>query len=151
MAVHRLERLQTVPAEAAACWQFFSSPSNLALLTPPALGFEVLTKVPAEIYEGLIITYRVRPLGGIPLTWVTEITRVRAPYYFCDEQRIGPYRLWHHEHFFTPNDQGLQLRDLVHYALSPLVELAHPWLVRPRLQAIFEFRRKAIAERFGSC
>jgi len=151
MAIHRFERFQSVRADAGTCWKFFSSPANLARLTPPDLGFEVLSEVPSEIYEGLIIAYRVRPLGGVPLTWVTEITRVRAPHYFCDEQRIGPYRLWHHEHFFTPTaqGQGLELRDLVHYALSPLVELAHPWLVRPRLEAIFDFRRQAVAARFG--
>jgi ligand-binding SRPBCC domain-containing protein len=86
-------------------------------------------------------------LAGFTVGWLTEITHVRAPFYFCDEQRSGPYRLWHHEHFFDPQADGtLLMRDVVHYALpfAPFGDMAHPWLVRPRLKAIFAHRRKVV-------
>lgn len=152
MILHRLDCEQIVTATLDQCWEFFSSPKNLAVITPPDLDFVVLSELPENVYAGLFIEYRVRPLLGIPVTWVTEITQAHAPHYFCDEQRHGPYRIWHHEHSFESLDGGkVRLRDRVHYALpfSPLSELVHPWLVTPRLKMIFDFRRAKIAEIFG--
>lgn len=152
MIIHRLESEQIVTATLERCWEFFSSPKNLSVITPPDLDFVVLSKLPKEVYAGLFIEYRVRPLLGIAVTWVTEITQVRAPHYFCDEQRHGPYRIWHHEHFFEElNDGKIRLRDRVHYSLpfSPLSDIVHPRLVMPRLKAIFDFRRQKITELFG--
>lgn len=115
------------------------------------MGFEVISKLPETMYPGLMIEYRVRPLMNIPVSWLTEITRLDAPSYFVDEQRHGPYSIWHHEHFFTPTADGkVLMRDLVHYMLpfSPLGDWMHPWLVRPRLNAIFHFRRTAVEKLF---
>jgi len=151
--IHVLKKRQVVNADVRTCWKFFSDPHNLAKITPPALGFRVLSELPGEIYEGMMIEYRVRPLLGVPVTWLTEISRVRPPHYFVDEQRVGPYALWHHEHEFLELDGGrTELVDRIHYVLplSPLSELAHPLLVAPQLKSIFDYRCQAVEEIFGA-
>jgi len=139
-----LERTQDLPVSLVDAWDFFSSPKNLAKITPKDLGFEVLGTVPEQMYEGLFIHYKVSPLFGIRMKWTTEITHVKEHRYFVDEQRIGPYRIWHHEHFFEETAEGVRMRDVVHYALpfGILGQLVHPWLVKPRLEEIFNFRFK---------
>ena len=125
------------------CWRFFSDPRNLAKITPPSLGFRVHSELPEQVYSGLMIRYTVSPLFGIPMSWLTEITRVQEPHYFVDEQRVGPYRVWHHEHFFRPLDEArTELRDLVHYGppLGPAGAILNAVLVRPQLERIFDFR-----------
>lgn len=151
MATHLLERSQIVHSTLDQCWAFFSDPRNLAEITPRSLSFEVLSDLPARIHAGLMIEYRVRPLLGLPMRWLTEITHVQEPAYFVDEQRAGPYRLWHHEHFFTELPGGkVEIRDRVHYQLpfTPLSEFVHPLLVAPELEKIFSYREKVVAERF---
>ena len=153
MAIHTLERLLIVHAPLEKCWRFFGDPRNLAQITPPALSFEVLSEVPAEMYAGLMIAYRVRPLFGVPVRWLTEISHVQAPHYFVDEQRVGPYRVWHHEHHFRAIEGGrTEVRDLVHYVLPFGIfgALTHPWLVAPELERIFAYREKKVAEIFGT-
>jgi ligand-binding SRPBCC domain-containing protein len=149
--IHTLENNQTVPASLAACWDFFSDPRNLARITPPELGFEVTSSLPARIHAGMMIEYRVRPLFGIPLAWLTEITHVDEPHCFIDEQRIGPYRIWHHEHRFTETGDGsVLMQDKVTYVLpfGPFGELAHPLVVKPQLRRIFDFREQAVRNLF---
>lgn len=149
--IHLLQKRQVVSASPEACWKFFSNPQNLAKITPPALGFRVMSELPDEIYEGMMIEYRVHPLLRIPLTWLTEISRVRAPHYFVDEQRVGPYALWHHEHSFSLMPDGrTEMTDRVHYVLplSPLSEVVHPLLVAPQLKAIFDYRIRAVEKLF---
>jgi len=148
MLLYTLHRRETIPVTPAAAWEFFSNPRNLPLITPPALGFEILTKEPApRIYPGMMIAYRVRPLPGLPWRWLTEITQVRAPGYFVDEQRAGPYALWHHEHWLRPaGASGTEVEDLVTYRL-PLGWLGgavHRLLVRRKLESIFDFRSAAV-------
>ena len=153
MPIHVLRSAQIIPASLDACWAFFSDPRNLPEITPPALGFQVLSDLPPVIHPGLMIEYRVRPLLGLPVTWLTEITHVASPHYFVDEQRVGPYALWHHEHHFTALPGGrTEIRDLVHYVLPLgwLGDLVHPILVAPQLAKIFAHREKAVATRFGS-
>ena len=152
MPIHTLRRTQIVPAALEECWAFFSDPGNLARITPPALDFQVLSEAVPTIYPGLMIEYRVRPLWRIPMTWLTEITHVDAPHRFVDEQRVGPYTIWHHEHTFRALDGGqTEIVDVVYYVLPLgwLGNLAHPFLVAPQLHAIFAFREKAVRERFG--
>lgn len=151
MKLHRLHAAQRLPISLEEAWAFFSRPENLPLITPPWLNFETTNEVGERMYAGMIITYRVRPVLGVPLRWVTEITHVDAPHYFVDEQRFGPYRFWHHQHFFRPVPGGVEVEDLVHYALplGPLGRAAHPLTVQPQLQEIFDFRRTALTERFG--
>ena len=151
MSIHRFERIQTVPTSLEEAWAFFSNPANLSAITPPALGFAVRSQLPTEMYAGLFITYRVRPLLNIALEWVTEITHVEHQRYFVDEQRVGPYALWHHEHHFREVPGGAEMRDLLHYSVGfgPFGDAAVRFVVRPRLEAIFAFRRAVLEERFG--
>ena len=131
------------------CWSFFSNPGNLGKITPPALGFAVKSELPGEIYAGLMIRYTVSPIAGIPMSWLTEITQVQKPHYFVDEQRVGPYRIWHHEHFFQGiGAEQTEVRDLVHYVppLGPLGALLNPWLIRPQLERIFDFREQQLTK-----
>lgn len=152
MAIHVLQRTQVVHTSIEERWEFFSNPRNLAIITPRALNLVVLNELPTHVHPGLMIEYRVRPFLGIPLTWLTEITHVEELRYFVDEQRVGPYRLWHHEHFFTPMENGrVEIRDRVYYVLpfTPLSEIVHPFIVRPQLEKIFAFREQAVRQRFG--
>ena len=149
--VHVFESLQIIHASIERAWDFFSDPRNLARITPPELDFTILTVLPERIYAGMMIEYRVRPLLGIPARWVTEITHVEQGKLFVDEQRIGPYRIWHHEHHFKELDSGrIEMTDQVTYMLPlwPLGEFAHPFLVKPQLEKIFAFREKAVSELF---
>lgn len=143
---------QLVPASLDQVWDFFSSPRNLTVITPPDMGFEILSPVPNDMEPGLLITYRVRPLWGVPVQWVTEITHVHPKRFFVDEQRFGPYRFWHHRHTFEPQDNGVLMTDLVHYAVAvpPIDKLINHFLVQPRLREIFSYRQRKIAEIFGS-
>lgn len=149
--VHVLETSQIIRASIARAWDFFSNPLNLAKITPPELDFTIFTALPERVYPGMMIEYRVRPLLGIPARWVTEITHVEPEKFFVDEQRIGPYRIWHHEHQFRELDGGrVEMKDRVTYVLpfGPLGNLVHPFLVKPQLAKIFAFREKAVTELF---
>ena len=149
--MYKIEREQFLPISLSEAWDFFSSPNNLAKITPAELGFVVHGNVPERMYPGLFIQYTVSPLLGIPMRWVTEITHVREGEYFVDEQRVGPYAIWHHEHFFTEVEGGVLMRDVVHYKvpLGILGRLAHPLIVRPKLEQIFSYRWEANERMFG--
>lgn len=149
MKLHRLETVQRLPVSVQDAWDFFSDPSNLAAITPKDLGFEVTSELPPRMHPGMIVTYRVRPLLGVPVTWVTEITHMAEPHLFVDEQRFGPYRFWHHQHHFREVGGGVEMRDVVHYALPPGGGLGI-WIVRPRLKQIFDFRREVLERRYGT-
>jgi ligand-binding SRPBCC domain-containing protein len=153
MSVYLLERTQLLPVSLAEAWDFFSAPGNLARITPPEMGFEVLSESgDGRLYPGQIITYYVRPLLGWRLFWMTEITHVQDGEYFVDEQRMGPYAFWHHTHFFRAVPGGVEMRDQVYYRLpfGPLGRLAHALLVRKKLEAIFDFRFRYLEKSFGS-
>ena len=147
MAIYTFSRNQVVEMPLEHCWRFFSDPRNLARITPSALRFIVRSELPEEIYAGLMIRYTVSPLWSIPMTWLTEITHVQKPYQFIDEQRVGPYRIWHHEHFFRAVDERhTEVRDHVHYVppFGPVGALLHPFLIRPQLERIFAFREEQL-------
>jgi ligand-binding SRPBCC domain-containing protein len=148
--MYQLKRQQLVKTDMATCWDFFSSPGNLQKITPKYMGFDVLTEVPEKMYEGLMIEYRVRPLLGIPMNWITEITHVKEHHFFVDEQRKGPYRIWHHEHHFETVDNGVLMSDIVSYELpfGILGKIAHPILVQRKLNEIFDFRLEIVEEIF---
>ena len=148
--MHCLRTRQVIGVSPDEAWKFFSDPYRLADITPPALGFEVRTPELPQIYPGMIIEYTVRPLLGIPLRWVTEITQVRSGYYFVDEQRVGPYKMWHHEHFFRECAEGTEVEDIVHYVIGwgPLDALLDRLIVGPRVRAIFDYRRAVLESRF---
>ena len=116
--IHRLHTVQKIPASLEQTWSFFSNPHNLLSLTPPSLNLRVTNEITGtEAYAGQIITYTVKPLLRIPLHWMTEITQVLPGQLFVDEQRKGPYRLWHHEHHFRQIEGGVEMTDLVQYRL----------------------------------
>ena len=141
--IYQIERTHTLSLGLEECWRFFSDPRNLAKITPPALNFRIKRSLPDTIYPGLMIEYTVSPLLGIPLTWLTEIVQVKEPDFFADEQRVGPYRLWHHEHFFRRLDDGkTEVRDLVTYvpALGPFGAILNRFVIRPQLRRIFDYR-----------
>jgi ligand-binding SRPBCC domain-containing protein len=149
--MYTLKTIQTLPISIEEAWDFFSSPKNLSVITPDNLGFVIKTELPDEMYSGLFIQYTVRPIFNIPTTWVTEITHIKKPYYFVDEQRVGPYKIWHHQHHFKQIDGGVEMTDIVDYKLplGILGKMAHPLVVQPRLKQIFDYRRKKLVELFG--
>ncbi|MFN5444274.1 MAG: SRPBCC family protein [Crocinitomicaceae bacterium] len=144
--MYQLIRKQIVHTDLETCWDFFSNPSNLKLITPEYMGFDVKTETPNIMYEGLIISYSVRPLLNIPMEWVTEITHVKDKSFFVDEQRIGPYKLWHHEHHFKEIDEGVEMIDIVSYEppFGILGKIVHPFIIKPKLEEIFAFRFKKV-------
>jgi ligand-binding SRPBCC domain-containing protein len=150
--VHSLYSRQKVPATLDEVWSFFSNPENLKKMTPPELNLKVTNEVFGEdVYAGQVMTYKVRPLLGIPLFWLTEITHVADKKYFVDEQRKGPYKLWHHQHHFRAIEGGVEMTDLVHYRLpfGFLGSIANSVLVKKELEKIFAYRYHKIVELFG--
>ncbi|MGB1020006.1 MAG: SRPBCC family protein [Flavobacteriaceae bacterium] len=152
MKLYRLETIQNLPISIEQAWQFFSDPKNLKRITPNYLGFKIVKGAETAMYAGQIIEYVVTPLFGIPSTWVTEITHVKEPEYFVDEQRFGPYALWHHKHFLKPIKGGVEMIDIVDYKIpfGILGRMAHPILVAPKLKEIFNYREKTLIELFGT-
>ena len=143
-----LERSQVIPIDIEAAWAFFSDPANLAKITPPTMDFRITSPPQPATYAGQIITYTMRPLLGISMDWATEITHVSRPHFFVDEQRFGPYRFWHHQHFFREVDGGTEVQDLVHYLLSHdhMARLVNRLIVAPRLKRIFDYRSRALLD-----
>jgi ligand-binding SRPBCC domain-containing protein len=151
MKLHTLEQEQTLPISLDEAWDFFSSPANLDAITPDDLGFHITSPLAGKMFDGQIITYRVRIAPLVHVTWVTEIKCVEESCAFVDEQRFGPYKFWHHRHEFEAVPGGVLMRDKVHYALpfGPFGAIAHALFVRRKLERIFGFRKKLLADRFG--
>lgn len=152
MAIHRLIHKQLLPADIDTVWHFFCGAGNLAAITPEYMRFRVTSgDLPDQIYPGQIITYTVSPLFRIPLFWMTEITHVVPGKLFVDEQRRGPYRLWHHQHHFEAVTGGVLMTDIVHYQLPLgwLGELARLLVVGRQLDGIFAYRRQKVAALFS--
>ena len=151
MKIFQLHLKQQLPITVDEAWKFLSDPNNLSSITPDYMGFEILNGADREMYPGQIIQYRVSPLPGIKTRWVSEITQVVPKKYFVDEQRFGPYALWHHKHFIEKIPGGVLMEDIVDYKM-PLGILGtwfHPVLVRPKLDAIFDYRKKKLSALFG--
>lgn len=151
--VYSLKTVQTIPVSLDQAWDFFSNPANLSAITPERMGFKTISKYHGPVmYAGQVIEYNVRPVLGIPLYWMTEITHVTDKKYFVDEQRFGPYRLWHHQHHFKSVEGGVEMTDIVHYKLPLwfLGDIANSLFVKNQLEGIFDYRFKKVAELFGS-
>lgn len=150
--IHRLIREQFVPGDPTAIWSFFATPRNLDVLTPPTVAFSLVGEVPARMYPGQLIEYRIGILPGVTTRWLTEITQVSEGARFVDEQRIGPYKLWHHEHEFVPapGSRGMTMTDCVTYDVGwgPLGDALHACWIRGQLAAIFDYRTRKVAELF---
>lgn len=150
--VYSLKTVQQLPVTIEQAWEFFSRPQNLKEITPSNLGFTIISKHHGDrMYAGQIIEYKVSPLLGIPLYWMTEITQVVDQQYFIDEQRYGPYSLWHHQHHFKAIEGGVEMTDIVHYKVPFwfLGDIANVILVKSELRKIFDYRFKKAEEVLG--
>jgi ligand-binding SRPBCC domain-containing protein len=152
MKVYKKETVQHVNASLDECWAFFSSPRNLQKITPENMGFQITDFDNKSVYPGQIIQYKVSPLFGLKLNWMTVITAVKDKSYFIDEQRFGPYALWHHKHFFEATENGTKMTDVVHYALPLgfIGRLLNAIVVQNKLQEIFDYRFVKVNQLFNS-
>jgi len=153
MAIFQKHTAQKIPASINEMWNFISSPQNLKRITPDYMGFEIQSKELAKkMYPGMMIRYTVKPLFNIPMTWLTEITQVKEKEFFVDDQRVGPYKIWHHEHRITPIEGGVLMNDIITYQppLGFLGSLANTLVIKHKLNEIFDYREKALIEIFGT-
>jgi ligand-binding SRPBCC domain-containing protein len=148
--MYTLKAEQVIPISLDVAWDFFSNPNNLPKITPSWLNLKVTSDLPDKMYQGMIITYKVYPVFGIPQNWVTEITTVKEKNFFIDEQRFGPYKFWHHQHHFKEINDGVEMRDIVSYALpfDPLSRSLNKLLVDKKVKGIFKFRKEVIGKYF---
>ena len=151
MTVYKLQRTQILPIHLEKAWDFICRPENLQILTPPTIDLTITSNLPERIYPGLIITYRLKLYRMLYLNWVTEITTSERLTYFIDEQRIGPYKFWQHEHRLQKVEAGVEMKDLVHYALpyGILGRMVHAGWVQNQLNRLFDYRRDVLLARFG--
>jgi len=150
--VYSIKTVQQIPISLETAWNFFNSPVNLKEITPANMGFHIISQYHGDkMYAGQVIEYKIKPVLGIPLYWMTEITHVEDQQYFIDEQRFGPYSLWHHQHHFIPVEGGVQMTDIVHYKLPFwfLGDIANALFVKTQLKNIFDYRYKKVEELFG--
>jgi ligand-binding SRPBCC domain-containing protein len=153
MSVYSLKKTQFIPISLDAAWDFFSHPKNLAVMTPEYLNLKFTNELYGEeMYPGQVMTYNVRPVLGIPMFWMTEITHVVPKKFFVDEQRFGPYAMWHHQHHFEEVEGGVMMTDLIHYKapLGFLGDIAVALFIKKQLEGIFDFRKKKVEELFPS-
>lgn len=151
MKVYTKEYKTFLPLDIDKAWDFFSSPRNLAKITPEHMGFIITSKFNDEkMYPGMLITYKVSPLLGIQMDWCTEITHVIDKKYFVDEQRFGPYSMWHHQHHFKQVEGGIEMTDIVNYAVPMgfLGRIMNSIMISNEIEKIFSYREKKIAELF---
>lgn len=149
--MYTLNKKQKLPVSLQEAWDFIANPKNLATITPPNMGFKTLSGDERQMFAGQIIHYTITPLFGLKLEWITEITHIADKSFFVDEQRYGPYKFWHHKHFLKEIKGGVEMEDILHYKLPMgiLGKMMHPFLVKPKLEQIFEYRQKKLTELFG--
>lgn len=150
--MYQLHTKQILPISKKEAWDFLSNPKNLKVITPDHMGFTIITGADRPMFPGQIIQYFVKPFPFIRTKWVTEITHVVNGEYFVDEQRFGPYSLWHHKHFLKETEKGVEMEDVIDYRLplGLLGKIAHWLFVRKKLQSIFDYRKKKLIQLFGN-
>ena len=151
MKLYQLKTKQKLPISVDKAWGFFSNPENLKEITPKEMNFRILSGADKSIFAGQIIQYKVSPVLGITTKWVTEITHVKDKEYFVDEQRFGPYSLWHHKHFIKEIDGGVEMEDVVDYKIPFGIfgQIAHILFVKNKLKQIFKYRENTLIEILG--
>lgn len=150
--VYHIKKVQVIPIDIDEAWNFFSDARNLEAITPEGMGFNIISRHHGEkMYAGQLIEYTLKPLLGIKMYWMTEITHVENKLLFVDEQRFGPYSLWHHQHHFKEVPGGVEMTDIIHYKIPFwfLGDIAHSLFVKKMLNNIFDYRYKKVAELFG--
>lgn len=151
MKLYQIKTKQKLPISVDKAWEFLSNPKNLKEITPKYMNFRILSGADRSIFAGQIIQYKVTPMLGISTKWVTEITHVKDKEYFVDEQRFGPYALWHHKHFIKKIDGGVEMEDIIDYKIpfGIIGQIAHPIIVKNKLKQIFKYRENKLKELFG--
>lgn len=151
-AIHVINSEQELPISIDEAWEFFSTPANLEKLTPKSLRFKILTCSHDTMVEGQIISYKIRLMPLVWMNWVTEIKQVEDKHFFVDDQRSGPYKIWHHRHTFTETENGVLMQDQVHYLLpfGFIGKIVHTLFVKAQLKRIFSYRTEMLAEKFGN-
>jgi ligand-binding SRPBCC domain-containing protein len=144
--MYTLKLTQILNTDIKNAWDFFSSPLNLGKITPASMDFNILSELPDKMYPGMIIQYTVKPLLGIPLNWVSEITQIDEPHFFIDNQIQGPYKVWHHEHHFRAIERGVEMTDILNYSLGYgiLGKIAHTLFIKSKVKQIFKYRREIL-------
>lgn len=144
----RLKQEQFLPVTLDVAWDFFATPRNLNDVTPKDMVFEITSELPEKMYAGLFITYRLKPMFNIPVKWVTEITHIEERKFFVDEQRMGPYMIWHHEHHFKALEGGVLMTDIVHYhvGMGLIGAIAEKLFVNKKVESIFNFRMEMLSK-----
>lgn len=150
MKVYTLKTKQILPISLEEAWEFFSSPLNLSKITPAYMNFVIKSELAEKMYPGMLISYKVSPVAGIPITWVTEITHVEENKFFVDEQRYGPYSMWHHEHHFKELDNGIEMTDIVSYVppFGILGRIANSLYISKQVRGIFDYRSQVLEKYF---
>ena len=151
MKLYQIKTKQKLPISVDKAWEFLSNPKNLKEITPKYMNFRILSGADRSIFAGQIIQYKVTPMLGISTKWVTEITHVKDKEYFVDEQRFGPYALWHHKHFIKKIDGGVEMEDIIDYKIpfGIIGQIVHPIIVKNKLKQIFKYRENKLKELFG--
>tara|TARA_B100000678_G_scaffold271726_1_gene260635 strand:+ start:1306 stop:1791 length:486 start_codon:yes stop_codon:yes gene_type:complete len=151
MKIFKLKYSQKLPISLNEAWDFLSSPNNLELITPRHMDFNITDWDEKKAYPGQIIQYTVKPLLGVKINWVTEITQVKDKEFFIDEQRFGPYSFWHHKHFLKEVENGILIEDVIHYKipLGPIGVLINFLFINSKLNSIFKYRKQELIKIFG--
>ena len=150
MKLTQLHFEQKINTDLSNLWEFISSPKNLSKITPNYMDFNIKSKIPKKMYEGLIISYTVKPILGIKLNWVTEITHIKDKNYFVDEQRSGPYKMWHHEHILEETNDGIIMKDIISY-IPPygfIGLILNKLFIKKQVREIFQYRTKVLDDIF---
>lgn len=150
--LYSISRKQNIPTSIDDIWDFISAPQNLKNITPEYMDFKITSENLSKImHTGMIIKYKVSPVLGIKLNWVTEITHLDEKKYFVDEQRFGPYKFWHHQHILKIIDRGIEMTDIIHYKIPMgfIGDILNKFFINKQLKEIFDFRHKKIEEKFG--
>ena len=152
MGFYQYKQTQKIQGNIDDVWNFISSPVNLKKITPDYMGFDITSgDLPEKMYAGMIICYKVSPLFGIKMNWLTEITQVDEKKFFIDEQRVGPYKIWHHQHHIEPTEGGVLMTDIVTYQppMGFMGSIANTLIIKNKLNEIFDYRRNVLNEIFG--
>ena len=150
MSLTQLFYEQKINTDLDNLWKFISSPKNLSKITPSYMDFKILSKVPNEMYEGLIISYTVKPILGLKMNWVTEITHIKDKKYFVDEQRKGPYKMWHHEYKLIETDNGIIMKDIISYIppFGIFGKILNILFIKKQVEGIFKYRTQVLNKIF---
>ena len=152
MSHYQLIKKQHLKTDLNTIWDFVSSPRNLKEITPDYMLFQITSKeLKEKMYPGMIISYKVSPVLNLKMNWVTEITQVKEKQFFIDEQRLGPYKMWHHQHFFEEDENGVLMTDIVTYIppFGVLGDIANQLFIKKQLEDIFNYRFKVLEEKYN--